>query len=78
MSSDSADCACMNDLARRDRTHVGRIEGHDGNGIARERRKLNLITCTLLMHQHDRADAASRSLGKSRLKTTRSSSSIMG
>ena len=43
----------MHDLARLDRAHVGRVEGHDGNGIAAERRKVNLIPCTLLMRQHD-------------------------
>src|SRR5438067_488884 len=51
-----ADCPCMNDLARLDRAHVGRIEGHDRNGIAGKRRKLNLIACTLPMHQHDGAN----------------------
>ena len=35
----------MNDLASLDRAHVGRMEGHDGNGIAREGRKFNLFGC---------------------------------
>jgi hypothetical protein len=49
----SADGARMYDLARLDRTHVGRVEVHDGNGIARQSRELNFIACALLMHQHN-------------------------
>jgi hypothetical protein len=49
----------MYDLARFDRAHVGRIEGHDGNGIAGERCKLNLIACTPLVNQHDSANVTS-------------------
>jgi hypothetical protein len=46
----------MNHLARLDWAYFGCIEGHDSNGIACERRKLDLIACTLLMHQHDSAN----------------------
>jgi hypothetical protein len=34
LSSDSIDCARMDDLARLDPAHLGRIDGHNGNGIA--------------------------------------------
>ncbi len=52
----SADCARVNDLTRLDRPHIGRIKGHDGNGVARQRRELNLVARALLMHQHDGAN----------------------
>src|SRR5205085_12584546 len=51
-------------LARLDRSHIGRIKGHDGNSIARQRRELDLIARTLLMHQHDSPNITSgKSLG---------------
>ena len=49
----------MCDLARFDRSHVGGIESHYRNGIAGKCCKLNLIACTLLMHQHDGANVTS-------------------
>jgi len=45
-------------LARLDRPHIGRIKGHDGNGIARQRRELDLVAPILLMHQHNGANVA--------------------
>src|SRR5580700_10322985 len=48
----------MDDLACLHRSHVGRIKCDDRNRIARERRELDLVACTLLVHQHDGADVA--------------------
>lgn len=49
----------MNDLAWRDRSYIGRIEGHDRNGVTRERREFNFIAGTLLMHQYNGANITS-------------------
>jgi len=49
----------MCDLARFDRSHVGGIESHYRNGIAGKCCKLNLIACTLVMHQNDSANITS-------------------
>ncbi|HZQ13145.1 MAG TPA: hypothetical protein VFB31_10090 [Pseudolabrys sp.] len=48
----------MNDLARLNWAHVGRVEAHDGNGVARERGKFDLVA-RIRVHEDDSANISS-------------------